>query len=273
MRTEQRRKRKKYTEKDLTIVICAYKECSALEKCIQAIMGQTKKAHIMISTSTPNEYIHALAEQYGLKVYINKDGGHVKDYNFAMEHIRTRLGMLAHQDDILHEKFVERNLEELNRAKHPILAFSNYLEMHDNIIDKRPSTMIRIKRLLTWPARIPTFRRTVAAKRLLQCFGNPITHPTVVCVMEEMPKQCFRERFRAAMDWDLWERLSQKKGEFVYVKDVLLYHRMNKENATAVLLESSNVRFEEEYKILCRFWPKPMASFLMRFYSKSAKYY
>ena len=75
------------------------------------------------------------------------------------------------------------------------------------------------------------------------------------------------------MDWDLWQRLSKQKGEFVYVSQVLLYHRMNKENATAKLLAHTNARYEEEYEIMCRFWPKWVAKVIMHFYSKTAKYY
>ena len=267
------KKENKFKGEDLTIVICAYKECEYLEECIKAVVEQTVKPKIKISTSTPNEYIQNLANKYGIEVFVNADGGHVKDYNFAMNLIKTPLGMLAHQDDLLHRQFVERNLIELNRANNPILAFSNYLEIHNDKIDEKPSTMIRIKRLLTWPARIRKFNETTFSKRLLQCIGNPITHPTVVCVMKELPEICFYERFAASMDWDLWERLSHKKGEFVYVKDVLLYHRMNKANTTAILLENSNVRYMEELEILERFWPEFIAKFIMRFYSKSAKYY
>lgn len=263
----------RFRGKDLTVVICAYKECASLEECIRAIAGQTVRVRIKISTSTPNEYIQGLADKYGIRVCVNPDGGHVKDYNFALRQINTPLGMLAHQDDILCPEFVEKNLKELNRAEKPIFAFSNYIEMHNDVVDRRPSVMVRIKRMLTWPVRINKFRSTVFAKRLLQRFGNPITHPTVVCVMKEMPRICFDERFRASMDWDLWERLSRKKGEFVYVKDVVLYHRMNKENATAVLLQNSNDRYEEELEIMKRFWPSWVARIIMIFYSGSAKYY
>jgi len=264
---------KKYSGNDLTIVICAYKECPFLQECIEAVLGQTVPANVKISTSTPNSYIQGLADRYNIEVCVNPAGGHVKDYNFAMKQIKTELGLLAHQDDILDSHFVEKNLLNLNKAKAPILAFSNYLEMHNDQIDQRPSVMVRIKRILTWPVRILCFRRTILAKRLLQCFGNPITHPSVVCVMKEMPEVCFDERFQASMDWDLWERLSRKKGEFVYVKDVLLFHRMNKENATAVLLKNTNKRYNEEFEILHRFWPKWITKAIMVFYSKSAKYY
>lgn len=262
-----------YTAQDLTVVICAYKECKTLEDCIQSITGQTEKPRLMISTSTPNDYIRGLAEKYQLEVRVNPEGGHVKDYNFALNQIRTPLGMLAHQDDLLHPMFVEKNIQALNRAKHPILAFSNYIEMHNDIVDKKASGLVKIKRMLVWPARVPGFRRTVFNKRILQCLGNPITHPSVVCVMSEIPQPCFEERFRASMDWDLWERLSHKKGEFVYIKDVVLYHRMNDENATSILLENTNCRYEEEFEIMNRFWPKWITRIIMKFYSKSAQYY
>lgn len=262
-----------FTGKDITIVICAYKECSYLEECIKAIISQTIKPNILISTSTPNDHICGLAKQYGIEIRVNKDGGQIKDYNFAMKQCKTALGMLAHQDDLLDRRYVERCLEELNRAKKPIIACTNYLEMHNDIVDSKPSAMIRIKRFLIWPIRNKQLRQTIFGKRLCMLIGNPITHPSVMCVMDEMPKVCFREKYKAAMDWDLWERLSRKKGDFVYVKDILLYHRMNEDNQTAKLLKTTSARYDDEYAIFCRFWPKQIAKLLMFFYSKSAKYY
>jgi hypothetical protein len=88
-----------------------------------------------------------------------------------------------------------------------------------------------------------------------------------------MPEVIFQENYKASMDWDLWERLSHQKGSFVYVNDVLLYHRMNEENQTSKLLKTTNHRYNEELEIFGRFWPKPIAEFIMHFYSKAAKYY
>lgn len=258
---------------DVTVIICAYKECPYLEESIKAIVSQTVKTSILISTSTPNDYIYNLANKYGIEVRINNDGGQVKDYNFAMQQCKTPLVMLGHQDDLLDRRYIERCLEELNRAKKPIIACTNYLEMHNDIVDSKPSVIIRIKRILIWPLKIKWLRGTIFGKRICMLIGNPITHPSVMCVMDEMPKICFREKYKASMDWDLWERLSRKKGEFVYIKDVLLYHRMNNENQTAKLLKTSNVRYDDEYEILCRFWPKTVARFIMKFYSKSGSYY
>lgn len=263
----------KYTGEDLTIVLCAYKECPYLEKSLRALMNQTVKCHVAVSTSTPNEYISRIAGKYHVPVCVNPDGGHVKDYNFAMRQVKTKLGMIAHQDDLLSRRFVEKSLKSLNMASDPILSFTDYLEIHNDVPDRKPSVMIRIKRLLVWPMRIPLFRRTVFAKRLGQCIGNPITHPSVICVMDRMPDPLFRLQYQASMDWDLWERLSWEKGEFAYVGSVLLLHRMTSENATAKLIHSTNARYSEEYEIMSRFWPKPVARIIMHFYSRSAKYY
>lgn len=262
-----------YTGKDVTVVICAYKECPYLENSIKAIVSQTVIPNILISTSTPNEYIQGLANQYGIEVRINKDGGQIKDYNFAMRQCNTPLGMLAHQDDLLDNRYIERCLEELNKAEKPILVCTNYLEMHNDVVDAKPSAMIRIKRILVWPIRINWLRKTVLGKRLCMIIGNPITHPSVMCVMKSMPKVCFREKYKAAMDWDLWERLSRRKGEFVYINDILLYHRMNSDNQTAKLIKTTSSRYDDEYEIFCRFWPKAIAGLLMKAYGKAEKFY
>ena len=267
---------KKYHDfqgKDVTAVICAYKECPYLEESIKSLVSQTVRPNVLISTSTPNDYIQNLADKYGIEVRVNHDGGQIKDYNFAMRQCITPLGMLSHQDDLLDKHYIERCLEELNKAKKPIIACTNYLEMHNDIVDSKPSVMIRIKRILILPIQSKWLRGTIFGKRLCMLIGNPITHPSVMCVMCEMPRKCFREKYKASMDWDLWERLSRQRGDFVYVKDVLLYHRMNDDNQTARLLKTTSARYDDEYAIFCRFWPKPVAKFLMLFYSKSGNYY
>lgn len=262
-----------FTEKDLTFVVCAYKECEYLEECIMSLLNQTLKSNIIVSTSTPNDYIRGIADKYKIEVRVNPNGGQIKDYNFAMEQPDTALVMLMHQDEVLVENFAERVLFELNHTKRPIIAFTNYIEMHNDAVDKRPSLMVRIKRLLLFPLYVRCFSGTWFGKRGIQLLGNPITHPTVVCVRKEMPEEIFREKYKASMDWDLWERLSKQEGSFAYAKEVLLYHRMNDENQTVKLLNTTNTRYEEEYEIFCRFWPKFIAKFIMKFYSKAANFY
>ena len=262
-----------FKRKDITLVICAYGECEYLEECIRSIIKQTVRPRILISTSTPNEHINSLAEKYRIKVCVNPDGGQIKDYNFAMKQGDSPLVMLMHQDEILHPEFVRRVLWELNRTKDPIIAFTNYIEMHNDRIDKRASLMVWIKRIMLLPMCIKPLARTGHFKRLIQLLGNPITHPTVVCVRNKMPETCFKEEFKASMDWDLWERLSKEEGSFAYVSKVLLYHRMNDANQTSKLFKGSNPRYMEEYEIFNRFWPKTVSGLIMKLYSKAARYY
>lgn len=262
-----------FTEKDFTFVVCAYKECEYLEECIQSLLKQTVKSNIMISTSTPNDHINNIAKKYEIEVRVNPDGGQIKDYNFAISQPKTKLVMLMHQDEIIKPEFLEKSLLYLNSVKKPIISFTDYIEMHNDVVDKKPSTMVIIKRILLWPAKNKILMGTKFGKRLIQFFGDPITHPTVICVSDEMPKEVFREAYKASMDWDLWERLSNQEGSFVYVPEVLLYHRMNENNQTVKLLNTTNARYENEYDIFCRFWPKPIAKFIMKFYSGAAKYY
>lgn len=262
-----------FTANDFTFVVCTYKECEYLEECICSLVNQTVKTNILISTSTPNDYVQSIADKYGIEIRVNPDGGQIKDYNFAMKQPSTELVMLMHQDEVLVDTFVERVLYELNHTKKPIIAFTNYLEMHNDIVDKKPSVMVRIKRIMLLPSHLRCLSGTWIGKRGIQLFGNPITHPTVVCVRREMPIEIFREQYKSSMDWDLWERLSKKDGSFVYAKDILLYHRMNDENQTVKLINTTNARYEDEYEIFCRFWPKPIARFIMKFYSGATKFY
>lgn len=262
-----------YSCKDFTFVVCAYQKCEYLEQCIQSLEKQTVKAKILIATSTPNDHIKEIAKKHNIEIRINHEGGQVKDYNFAMKQANTSLIMLMHQDEILAHRFLEKVLFALNHSKKPIIAFTNYIEMHHDIVDKKASVMILIKRIMLIPSLIHCLSGTWFGKRFIQLLGNPIPHATVVCVKNEMPPTVFQEKYKASMDWDLWERLSRQKGNFVYCKDVLLYHRMNDENQTNKLLKSTNFRYNEELEILTRFWPRPVAKFIMLFYAKAAKFY
>ncbi len=266
-------KKKNYKATDLTMVVCTYKECPYLEESIKAIVNQTERPNIVISTSTPNDYVRGIAEKYGIDIRINNDPGQIKDYNFAMKQADTPLIMLAHQDEILRSDFVEESLKAINLFDDPIISFTDYIEMHDDIVDSKQSSMVRIKKMLLWPAKIKWLSKTYIGKRLMLCLGDPITHPSVICVKDKMPEEVFREEYKAAMDWDLWERLSKEKGAFVYIDKILLNHRMNDDNQTAVLLRTTNDRYNNEYDIFCRFWIKPVAKLLMRFYSKAYKNY
>ena len=262
-----------YQGQDLTCVICAYGECAYLEECIESLERQTVKPNILISTSTPSEFLSSIADKHGLKIKVNPDGGQIKDYNFAMHQGDSKFVMLMHQDEVIDARFVELSLQALGTVKDPQISFTDYLEMHNDVPDKKASKMVIIKRIMLVPLRWRWLGTTRFGKRLIQLMGDPITHPTVICARDKMPEPIFREEFKASMDWDLWERLSKQPGAFVFVPRVLLYHRMNDDNQTAKLFKTTNARYENESAIFRRFWPKPIVKIIMHFYSGAAKYY
>ena len=187
-------KKQIFSGEDVTIVICAYKECEYLEESILSVINQSVKTKVAISTSTPNDFIKGLAEKYQLDVWINQDGGHVKDYNFAIRTTCTPICIMAHQDDLIHTDFVKKSLEAINDSNRPIIAFTDYKEIHGTTVDEVDSQMVRIKRLLLWPMKSKWLSNTVLGKRLCQCLGDPITHPSVTYIKSEIPEDCFREQ-------------------------------------------------------------------------------
>ena len=262
-----------YTADDFTFIVCTYKECAYLEESVQSLVNQTLKVKIIISTSTHNDYVQKIADKYGIEIRVNPDGGQIKDYNFAMKQAETDLIMLAHQDEVLCPTFVEEILFALNHAKNPLIAFTDYIEMHNDVVDEKQSSLVKIKKILLLPLKWKWLAGTKFGKRLVLRFGDPITHPSVVHVTKEIPDEPFREAYKASMDWDLWERMSKQNGSFVYVDKILLQHRMNDENQTALLLRTTTARQDNEYEIFCRFWPKSIAKVLMHFYSKAYSNY
>ena len=60
------------------------------------------------------------------------------------------------------------------------------------------------------------------------------------------------------------------KGKFLYIPKELMQHRIHEESETSNLIEN-NIRLEEDYIMFKRYWPEPIAKFLMKFYGKAIK--
>lgn len=74
----------KYRPQDHTFAICAYKESPYLRECIESLKKQTVPTNIIMTTSTDNEYIRNLADEYQIPLYINHGAsGIAGDWNFA----------------------------------------------------------------------------------------------------------------------------------------------------------------------------------------------
>ena len=254
-----------YSASDHTFVICAYKQSRYLEECIESLMQQSVKSNILLTTSTPNDFIKGLCDKYGLEMLVNNGtkgiGG---DWNFAYDSVKTPLVTIAHQDDVYLEGYLESILNALNTAKEPIIAFCHYAELRDGetVCENRN---LMIKKLMLSPLKINSHGRFF--KRLVIAYGNPVCCPAVTYVKDKVGDSPFTNDFGSNIDWQQWERLSEIKGSFAYTDSQQMCHRVHDESTTSDLI-GDNSRTKEDYEMLLHFHSKPVAKLLIKPYSK-----
>ena len=257
-----------YTPADHTWVICAFRESPYLEECIRSLRSQTVKSNIRMVTSTPGEHIDRLAAEYGVPVTVNGGkAGIAGDWNFALASSETELTTIAHQDDVYEPEYCEEMLKRLNRAKQPLLYFTNYAEIRDGEKVTK-NRLLRIKRMLLIPTRMFPSRRK--ARRLSLGLGNAICCPSVTYIRSAMDGLTFSDRFRSNLDWEMTEQLSRKKGQFVYDPGIRMAHRIHEESATTEII-GDHQRTNEDYEMMKKFWPERIARRLSRAYAASEK--
>lgn len=251
-----------------TFVICAYKESKYLEECIKSVINQNVKSNILISTSTPNTYIENLANKYNLPLAINTGkSGIGEDWNFGVSQAKTSYVTVAHQDDIYNPEYLEEIVKYLKKGKDFVIAFSDYREIKNGeIIDL--TTNLKIKKILLFPLRI--FKKSKFIKRRTLSLGSSICCPSVTVNTKITGKTPYKTELKCDLDWDTWEKMSNLKGAFCYIPKELMCHRIHEESETSNLIEN-NTRLEEDLLMLNRFWPKPIAKFVMKFYKNAIK--
>ena len=250
-----------------TFVICAYKESEYLEECILSLKNQVSKSHIIMETSTPNQYISSLAEKYNIPLFINPHGGITQDWNFGLSKIETKYATIAHQDDIYEPEYGKKILEAFEKSKQPLIAFSDYGEVRDGV-KVTDTQMLNIKRLMLSPLKIKAFKGSKFVRRRVLSLGDPISCPAVSFNLERLERPIFKDGFRSCEDWEAWEMISRMKGDFLYVPEPLMYHRIHEDSATTAIIQD-NARVEENLIMYCKFWPKPIAKVINKFYTKS----
>lgn len=253
-----------------TFVVCAYKESPYLEECICSLKNQTLKSKIIIETSTPNVHIEKIAKKYNVDVYINSgEGGITQDWNYGYAQANSKYITIAHQDDVYEPKFLENALEALEKAEKPLIHFTNYGEIRNgNRIDS--NILLKIKRLMLLPLKYRVNSDKIFVRRKILSFGSPICCPSVTYVKENLPEKIFKNGFRSCEDWEAWEMISKLSGEFLYNKEILMYHRIHEESETSAII-GDNARSAEEYEMYCKFWPKWIAKIILFFYAKGQK--
>ena len=258
-----------------TFVVCAYKESPYLEECIKSLLAQTVGSTVLMATSTPCSYISGIAQRYQIPLYVNTgETGIAADWNFGLRQARTKYVTLAHQDDVYRKSYTVECMHAMERDENPLIFFSNYEEIRNGKVCES-NRLLKVKRLMLWPLGVGTkekkfFSRSVFVRRRILSMGNPICCPSVTFNMENMPEEIFTSGMKSNVDWEAWEKLSKRKGSFLYNKKMLCFHRIHAGSTTTEVIKADG-RTDEDYRMFCKFWPKPIARIWLRWYCGSQK--
>ncbi|MCL2493951.1 MAG: glycosyltransferase [Clostridiales bacterium] len=246
-------------------VICAYKDSPYLCELIESLLAQTARSRILMATSTPTDTMRGIAAEYGVPLLINEiSAGIASDWNFAYAQAETDFVTLAHQDDIYEPAFTECAMDAFSREKNPILTYANYFEIRPQgrVYDNR---LLHIKRLMNAP--IVWFPRSRFVRNRVFSMGCPVSCPSVTFNRKRFPDFRFTDTYRNDMDWEAWYRLAKEPGAFLHMKEPLVGHRIHEGSETTNSI-GSGVRSAEDFDMYRKFWPAPIARFLLHFYER-----
>lgn len=272
--------RQEYSPSDHMFVICAYQESPYLGACIRSLLSQSVRTGICIATSTPNDMIRRQAEHYHLPLFVNHgEKGIAGDWNFALSCAGTRLVTIAHQDDLYGKQYAERILRAANECRHPLLVFSDYCELREvqSGTGERPSwqivpsdRLLRVKRLLLLPLVLRPLWKSRPVRRFILSLGSAICCPAVTLACDHLEMPVFENNMKSNIDWQAWEKISKKRGEFAYIPEPLMLHRIHGASTTSGLL-AQNGRMREDLVMYRKFWPEPAARAIEHFYRTAEK--
>ncbi|OUO95556.1 glycosyl transferase family 2 [Gordonibacter sp. An232A] len=255
---------------DHAFVICAYGESPFLEECITSLKAQTRKATVLLATSTPNPHIKALCERYAIPCIPGKPGGGIAaDWNHALSVAKTPLITIAHQDDTYEPAYLEEMLEMANGSQNPLLYFTNYGELRNGKrVDE--NRLLRIKRTMLSPLKKQRNRPSVFIRRRILSLGSPICCPSVTLIASRIRMPLFKSEFKSNLDWQTWAELAREQGEFLYNPHILMHHRIHEGSETTRIIEDEG-REGEDLRMLQQFWPAPLAKLINKVYAKGQK--
>lgn len=242
--------------------ICAYGDSPYLESCLKSLKGQTVSGDIILCTSTPSDYIRALAAKYEVPVFVRTEGepGIANDWNFAYANADAELVTLAHQDDMYARDYVR---EAIKAAKEfpdmTVFTTASVSVKGDRLVEYGGIEII--KKLLRIPLR---FGSRKGALR----FGNPIICPSCCYVKKLCGDNLFDPRYKFVLDWDALWRLAEKPGRFVCVERPLMMYRVHSDTATGEAIRD-HTRAREESEMFDRTLPAWLAAPVKKLYQKS----
>ena len=259
-----------YRKEDHTFVLCAYGENPYLRDTIRSLKEQSVKTKILAATSTMNRFIVSACEEEGIPLFENTgESGIAPDWNFAYGCADTKLVTIAHQDDIYGPDYTRRILQCANRAADPIFLFTDYEEIRGEK-RVRENTLLRIKRIMLAPLANANSSSSVFIRKRILSFGNPICCPSVTYVKEKLPVAPFDTSMVNSMDYKLYADHAGDPGDFVYIPQILMAHRIYEESTTSQHI-ADKTRSAEDLKIMKQFWPDAAAKALHAVYVRGEK--
>jgi len=254
-----------------TFVICAYNKSTYLRECIKSLENQTMPSSIICSTSTPNDYIKDICREHGILLCINpQQKGMAADWNYAYLLASTDYVTLVHQDDIYEPHFIEETIKYINKAKRPLIAFTDYFEIRNGrkIMSNK---LLRIKRTMSIPWRLRVIGGSRFVARRIFMFGNPICCPSVTFVRSNLLNmRLFDTDYKNSCDWLAWLNIRNLNGDFVYIPKKLMGHRIHDRSETTNRIVD-NTRNDEDWRILGMLSPQSISKLIYYFYKKSQK--
>ena len=257
---------------DHTFIILAHKESLYLEECIQSLLGQTISSEILLSTSTPSDFLENISAKYNIPLIINgEQRGIAADWSFAYNRSGTKYVTLAHQDDMYCPQYTEIVLASAAMNSRNLIIFTDYCEMINGNL--RPFNILPIvKRLII--LFFFSCKSSISSSRwikLMLSFGNPVCCPSIMYNSHNIGPFEFNRCFTMNLDWEAALRLAQMKGDFIYVDKKLTIRRIHKESESANALDT-NARAYEDRILFSILWPKLVSKLLLKTYSRCYKY-
>ena len=248
--------------------ICAYGDSPYLEECIRSVKNQSVVSRMQICTSTPSEYIKALADKYGIEMKVRDGESNIADdWNFAYDSANADLVTIAHQDDMYESDYVKELLKA--KKKYPDMSlFTTSSSTLKNDKVKTYGSVEIVKKLLRSPLRLKLLSNRSFIKKASITLGNAIICPSCTYDKKLCGPSPFDSKYKFVVDWDSLLRLAEKKGRFVCCEKPLIIYRVHDGAETAKLIKD-NTREKEESEMFDRLLNKNVSTVVKRLYKKS----
>lgn len=255
-----------------TYAICAYKESPYLEECIQSLLQQSIKTNIIITTSTPGEFIQNIVDKYRISLYIRDGMSDIRDdWNFAYDQAATDWVTIAHQDDMYDMDYVKELLKAITKNDQAAAFLSDYMPVKNGQVGPRDINS-KIRRFLRKPLKYKVLAKRSFFKRAVLALGNSICAPAVTYHKSLLGPSYFTSEMKFNIDWDTFLKLAQEKWPLAYTEKPLTFYRIHGK-ATSMEFIENHGRELEDAAMFRKFWPGWAVNIIMHFYTKAYNTY